>query len=219
MRRPWLLAVLRPLEAAASFSSLSSPEVSSVFSLRVRGGQREGVAGRLWQRDLHLRAGSHPPGRLSRQRGSLAGSRRQRLFVYQKGGVSRPLSAALLSGRTRAWLLFDRAAFSFTRRSGGCVLHARPCPTPAETALPRPGVQPHHPHRGGAPRSVRAQAPKGLTQASRGWGARVTSTPYHLRGFPLGPQVYPLGLPSAFGKALAGSLGDGKARCSWQPQA
>lgn len=33
LRRPWLLAVLRPLEATASFSSLSSPEVSSAFSL------------------------------------------------------------------------------------------------------------------------------------------------------------------------------------------
>lgn len=40
LRRPWLLAVLRPRETTASFSSLSSPEVSSVFSLRTHSDTR-----------------------------------------------------------------------------------------------------------------------------------------------------------------------------------
>lgn len=47
LRLPWLLAVLRPLEATASFSSLSSPEVSSVFSLKAREGDRDGCT--AWQ--------------------------------------------------------------------------------------------------------------------------------------------------------------------------
>lgn len=34
LRRPWLLAVLRPLEVTVSFSSLSSPDVSSFLSLQ-----------------------------------------------------------------------------------------------------------------------------------------------------------------------------------------
>lgn len=37
LRRPWLLAVLRPLEVTASFSSLSSPDVSSFLSLQNQG--------------------------------------------------------------------------------------------------------------------------------------------------------------------------------------
>lgn len=45
LRRPWLLAVLRPLEATASFSSLSSPEVSSVFSLWSQKGHQDGSSG------------------------------------------------------------------------------------------------------------------------------------------------------------------------------
>lgn len=34
LRLPWLLAVLRPLEVTVSFSSLSSPDVSSFLSLQ-----------------------------------------------------------------------------------------------------------------------------------------------------------------------------------------
>lgn len=44
LRLPWLLAVFRPLEATASFSSLSSPEVSSVFSLEASEGDRDDFA-------------------------------------------------------------------------------------------------------------------------------------------------------------------------------
>lgn len=44
LRLPWLLAVFRPLEATASFSSLSSPDVSSVFSLGASEGDRDDLA-------------------------------------------------------------------------------------------------------------------------------------------------------------------------------
>lgn len=37
LRRPWLLAVLRPLDVTVSFSSLSSPDVSSFLSLQKQG--------------------------------------------------------------------------------------------------------------------------------------------------------------------------------------
>lgn len=40
LRRPWLLAVLRPLEVTVSFSSLSSPDVSSFLSLQKQGEEK-----------------------------------------------------------------------------------------------------------------------------------------------------------------------------------
>lgn len=43
LRLPWLLAVLRPLEVTASFSSLSSPDVSSFLSLQKQQGKRRNV--------------------------------------------------------------------------------------------------------------------------------------------------------------------------------
>lgn len=41
LRLPWLLAVLRPLEVTVSFSSLSSPDVSSFLSLQKQGGKKK----------------------------------------------------------------------------------------------------------------------------------------------------------------------------------
>lgn len=41
LRLPWLLAVFRPLEVTVSFSSLSSPDVSSFLSLQNQRGKGE----------------------------------------------------------------------------------------------------------------------------------------------------------------------------------
>lgn len=43
LRRPWLLAVLRPLEVTVSFSSLSSPDVSSFLSLQKQGEKKSSL--------------------------------------------------------------------------------------------------------------------------------------------------------------------------------
>lgn len=95
LRRPWLLAVLRPLEATASFSSLSSPEVSSVFSLPSWKGHQDGSAGAghpqdNWGRplDRSLRAGERKELLLAKRApwvGSAMGSQALQQYLSPEG--------------------------------------------------------------------------------------------------------------------------------------
>lgn len=172
LRRPWLLAVLRPLEATASFSSLSSPDVSSVFSLRVRGhrgvvapgGRGDGTCGRAAVGS----AASFIKGRCEP-----AAVRRLPL---------RPRDGAACHSLTGAGLRAPCQAVSYARGSGSPRPgHSHPLPTEEARPTPMPRL------------------PWALCRRA-GVGARVTSTPCRLRQVSSGALRSPPLLPPPSGR-------------------